>query len=287
MIKKMLYILGVAGVLLLSACGKEAQPAALTAVNVRVNDFELVCDDLSSASKSSASEAVTRLGIAIFDLGGNAVYTQNQNSTDDAASFGSFSCSLPAGSYVLAVVGHKCSADASIVSPALVTFPTGEVKDCFCDTAHLTLTGGTASLSMELRRAVACFRLTARAACPANVHHVDIAFSRGGSTLNPSTRLALSDLGRTGTVTVPSSFYGAVNSSVSAYVFLSSDEETMDVAVSARDASNAVLYAHAFTDVAMKRNRRVTATGDFYTSGGGAQGSFTFNTSWLEEGIAF
>ena len=65
------------------------------------------------------------------------------------------------------------------------------------------------------------------------------------------------------------------------YLFLATDEQTMDVTIETLDADGNTLFSKTVTDVPMRRNCLTAMTGAMYTNAGVSSGSFQINTEWL------
>ena len=63
-------------------------------------------------------------------------------------------------------------------------------------------------------------------------------------------------------------------------MLLGSDEGTTAIIVNAYDLKGSLIIILNITDVPMKRNRVITATGVLFNAGGSS--SFSFSSAWLE-----
>ena len=73
-------------------------------------------------------------------------------------------------------------------------------------------------------------------------------------------------------------------------LFLTTDEQTMDITIETLDADDNVIYTATVPSVTLKRNRVTTLTGAMYSVTGTANAaSFQLNTDWItpEDDIAF
>lgn len=65
------------------------------------------------------------------------------------------------------------------------------------------------------------------------------------------------------------------------FLFLISDEQTMNVTIETLDAEENVLFSKTIEDVPFKRNRVTTLTGAMYSATASAT-SFQLNTEWID-----
>ena len=66
------------------------------------------------------------------------------------------------------------------------------------------------------------------------------------------------------------------------YVFLATDEQTMDVTIETLDAEGNAIFSKTVSNVLFKRNCVTKLTGAMYSASASA-GSFQVNTDWLDE----
>ncbi|MBP3794410.1 MAG: hypothetical protein ILA23_00005, partial [Bacteroidales bacterium] len=100
-----------------------------------------------------------------------------------------------------------------------------------------------------------------------------------------TTGLATSNTGFSNTVNI-STAAGAISSSIT-YLFLASDEQTMDVTVDVLDAEGQVLSHKVATGVPFQRNRTTNLSGTLY-SAEAQTSSFQLETAWLpDQAVSF
>lgn len=282
---------------LMSSCQEEDVSHQETAlVTLSVQHFDIYDDVMVQSDKSAglfakdatASDATENITVAIFDAVGNVVYnatqTEDDSSTYDA--YGSFQLRLGYGTYTLVVVGYGTTGTTPetpvvISSPTLALFPGPKIPDCLVAQQTFSVTtGGTANLQAVLTRQVARFSVTDPAAVPSNVDSITIAFATGSKSFNPTTGLANNSNGYTRGMGVTAA-HGQTNHGYGAYLFLNSDEQLVDVAVTFYDAQGNVNYRKTLDDVYMKRNRHTRAVGSLYSSD--ADAHFTYDNAWLSD----
>lgn len=258
---------------LLASCSKDK---GTTNLHLKIFPFQIIDEPLA---KASASEAVTKLQVYLFDASNSAVDSVIQVSTD--ANFGVIDFdAIPSGTYTIVALGHIGSTMAIVDSPTQAHFPNGITPDAFCATRTITI-GSTSDLdlNMVLDRMVAEFRLCSTTPLPADVASIEIIYSASGTHFNPSTALATDNSGYTFAINTNGYAGQLVNPHCT--VLLNSDPQTMDVVVNAKNSQGAILFSHTFNGVQFQRNHRISATGPFFGTSG--TGSITFNNTWIEE----
>jgi len=95
---------------------------------------------------------------------------------------------------------------------------------------------------------------------------------------NPTTGLATANNGFSNTVVLQNAPGGTCG--ILSYLFLATDEQTMDVTFETLDANDNVLYTKTITNVPLKRNRQTTLRGVMFTNSS-ISGSFQVETDWL------
>ena len=266
---------------------------ALVPVTVSVNDFSITQGEFPDApggarSTTRAQAVGSYNGIKAVTLafysGSSEVYKTTQLKSDESTytTFGNFSLSLPVGSYTLVVLGYGLYDDDEFIltSPTQAGF-TGDVRETFAATQNVSITDNSAvNLSVTLNRVITKLKVVSTDGKAANVAKVRMTFAAGNKSFNPQSGLATVNTGSASTVS-NSSPVGETSSSVG-YVFLATDEQTMDVTIETLDAGGNTIYSTVVNDVPFKRNRCTTLSGSLYPTAGVAS-SFQVNTSWLDE----
>ena len=284
MFKKLTFFALVA--VLAASCSK-SQNQTLVPVNVKVNDFHITIDTFSDtkATLPSAYDGITKLTLAFYS-GGTEVYSATQSKTDDG--YGTFSLALPMGSYTMVALGYYGmeSSPLTLTSPTEASYTGLRALETFAHTQSVNISNTSAvNLNATLDRICAQLQVVSADGRTENANNIRMTFGAGSKSFNPTTGLALDDNGFSNTVSI-SAAAGASSTSKS-FLFLSADEETMDVIIETLDAQGNVLYTNTVTNVPFKRNRMTKLTGAVYTNSS-VGSSFQLNTSWLTaEEIAF
>ena len=284
---KKLYLLAAAGLVAWSCSlvKEDRTDCPFTApVNVHLSGFSYIQDDLPDTKAQALSQynGVKVLTLAFYDPDGTEVFKSTQN-RETAQNFGTFSTSLPLGSYTMVALGYVLYDDdaLTLTSPTEAEYTGGCVRETFSVTQAVNVTSTTAlNLSATLNRIITCLQVVSTDGKTANVNKVRMTFSAGGKAFNPTTGLATDDTGSESVVGV-SAAVGTTSTSTG-FVFLSSDEQTMDVTFETLDADGNTILSQTVTDVPFKRNRRTKLTGALYSASASA-GSFQVNTTWLDD----
>lgn len=255
----------------------------LTPVHVSVEDFLITIDTFSDTKTTVAPEnynGVKALTLAFHDSENTETYKSTQLKTDDG--FGEFSLALVPDTYTMVVVGYGIYDDEvfTLTSPTVAGFTT-DCRETFVATQEVTVSGTAAvELSATLDRIVAKLMVISTDGRPEGVARIRMGFSAGNKSFNPSTGLATSNTSFSNSVGI-SAPVGDPTSSV-CYLFLSSDEQNINVTIDALDADNNVLFERIVPAVPFQRNRCTKLTGSVYSVPASA-GSFLLNKDWEDD----
>ena len=278
------------------------QAQAQAPVTVSVSGFAVEQEDFHGTGESQGTRGTTRaltraqsvsdyanvkvLTLAFYK-GSTEVFKQTQNRDDNTTftTFGEFSTTLPIGSYTMVVLGYVLYDDdaLTLTSPTQAEYTVGSPRETFAATQAVNVTSTTAlNLSATLDRIVSQLKVISSDNRTENISNVRMTFSAGGKAFNPTTGLATVNTGFSNTVGI-STAVGARSGSVS-YLFLDSDEQTMDVTIETLDADGNTVFSTVVEDVPFKRNRITKLTGAIYdVSASATAGGFQVNTEWLDD----
>ena len=285
--KKLLFMAGLA--LLLAACStdvnNEVNNDTLVPVTVRVNGFSIAQDDFSSTRTAVGDYTGLKVLTLAFYDGDTEVYkaTQTKGSMPAGITFGNFSLDLPLGSYTMVVLGYVLYDDdaLTLTSPSQAEYTGGCPRETFSATQQVSVTSTTpVNLSANLERIITCLQVISTDGKAANVKKVRMTFSAGGRQFSPLTGLATANTGSVSTVNNSASV-GATSTSTG-FVFLTADEQTMNVTIETLDASGNPLYSTVVENVPFQRNRRTKLTGTLYPTAS-ATSSFSITTTWNDD----
>lgn len=227
----------------------------------------------------------TRLDIAIIPVNSrqNIQYVHQADATQ--SDFGSATLRLPIGKYKMVAIASAMKGEVNIVSAEEVTFPENESLD---DMAYvckdIEVKSGSNTFNCQLERAISLLKFHSSDELPAGISKVEASLSgnisrvfnpttgygvkgAGDNTQNRSWSLANMKPGKTMTISM--------------YVFLSSEKETIQADLNIYNTDNEVIKALHFDQVTLQQNHVTTYTGPLFTSGSAFE--FTFeNTDLLK-----
>ena len=285
----------IAGMILLAAscsndeCGNFVENnGGYTPVTVSVSGFSVEQGDFSGTTRATAIgsyDGVSFITLAFYASNGTEVYkhTQEKGNLEQGETFGEFSTPLPIGSYTMVVLGYVLYDDdaLTLTSPTQAEWTVNAPRETFAATQEVNVTNTTAlNLSATLDRIVAQLKVISTDKRTANVEKVRMTFAAGGKQFSPTTGLATVNTGSVSTVSAGVAV-GELSGSIG-YVFLATDEQTMDVTIETLDAQGNTIFSKTVENVPFQRNRKTKLTGAIY-SASAAAGSFEVNTDWLAD----
>ena len=272
---------------------------ALTPVTVSVSGFAVSQEEFpGGTTRSGGSRGPTRAaqdaaeysGVKSLTLafyrGATETYkvTQTKDALDEGETFGEFSLSLPMGSYTMVVIGHGLNDGEpaiTLTSPTLATFGDKPARETFITTQEVNITTPNAvDVSATLSRVVSKLQVQSSDTRTNPAYSVRMTFAAGGKSFSPKTGLATVNTGFSNAVDI-STAVGATSLSNS-YLFLSADEQTMDVTIETLDEDGNVVFSKLVEDVPFRRNRVTKLTGAMYTNSS-VSGVFQVETAWLDD----
>jgi hypothetical protein len=256
-------------------------------VRVHVSDFSYSVEDLpeTRSTQSPASYENVKVMTLAFFSGTTEIYSETQLKSDASTynTFGDFTCTLPIGSYTMVVIGRDAGTGNSdvftLTSPTLAAYTSEKVRETFTKTQTVTI-AGTAPVDLgeiTLDRVVSQLGIISTDTRPANAAKIRTTFGGGSKSFSPASGLAVNDAGFA-TLSTPSADVGETIG-VKNYLFLATDEETMDVTIEVLDANDEVLYTKLVENVPFKRNRLTRLTGALFNAT--LTTSFNLETTWL------
>lgn len=283
--KRLLYIAAVA--LLTAACSNENEELdteKLVPVTVQVSDFSISLDEPETRAAQNIADyaGIKVITLAFYDANGTEVYKTTRQKSDNTTytTFGRFNLNLYKGSYKMVVLGYgQSEGDVfTLTSPTEAAFTGAHARETFAATQPVSITGTNAvNLSATLNRIVSKLILSSSDYRTEDATNIRVTFSAGGKSFNPTTGLALSNDGLTNTVSI-SSEVGNPSSSVS-YLFLASDEQSIDVTIDVLNAQGNSISHRVVNSVPFKCNRTTNLTGAIYSAP--ITSTFQVNADWL------
>ena len=277
----MVAVLAIA-ILGITACHKDNtnEPLGSAKVTVSVNDFSISQEDFPTKDAVAAYTGVKAMTLAFFDANGTAVYNTTQLRADNTTytTFGEFELSLPLGSYTMVVLGYGSDQPITLNSATEAIYTADRVRETFVASQTVNVAStNPLNLNAELSRVVSKVIVRSTDTRTAGVDSVRVTFAAGGKGVNPQTGLASSNNGLSNCVAI-SSAVGAASSTIS-YLFLASDQQTMNLTVETIKPNGTVYSTRTVADVPLQRNKITVVQGPMYSTASGA--SFTVSTSWI------
>ena len=262
---------------------------AVAPVKVHVSGFTVDQTDFAGVRTRGEQNLASYDGVNVVTLafydGSTEVkkITQVRSDASTFTTFGEFGLYLPMGSYQMVAVACYVSETSpfALTSLSEASYTGAHVFETFLASDEVAITStDELDISATLERIVSKLMVFSSDGKTADVKKVRMTFSGGSKRFNPTTGLATGNTGFANTVGNTSET-GSTSSSVG-YLFLASDEQTMDVTIETLDEQEGVVYRTTVADVPFKRNRVTKLTGALYTNAP-LSGGFKVETDWLED----
>lgn len=284
-LKKLPLVIGVLA--LFASCNNESdtntKSVQMAPVHVQINDFDISVQSMAptrAAKPLAEYDNAKAITLAFYD-GNTEVYktTQYRESLGGGETFGEFDLSLPLGSYTMVALayGFQEGDVLTLTSPTQAAYTGDHARETFAVTQAVNIANTTAvNINATLNRIVAKLDVNSTDGRPAQASSIRVTFSGGSKSFNPTTGLAVGNAGFSNVVSI-SAAVGNVTKSGS-YVFLATDEQTVDVTIEVLNSENTAIFTKQISDVPLKRNVTTILTGSMYTNNGNA--SFLINSGW-------
>lgn len=256
-------------------------------VKVHVSGFSVSQEDFPATRAAQSVEdysGVKAVTLAFYSGSTEVLKTiQLREDASTYTTFGEFDCSLPMGSYTMVVIARgQGEGDVfTLTSPTEAAYTCDHSRETFACTQTVNITSTDAvDISATLNRIVAKLQVFSTDGRTANATNVRMTFAAGGKAFNPTSGLATSNTGFANTVPI-SAAVGSTSNSVS-YLFLTTDEQNVDVTIETLDGEGNTLFSKTIDYVPFKRNRVTKLTGAMYTNES-IDGGFQLNSDWLSD----
>lgn len=287
-----LFVIGI-----LSACSSESNSVdenGLVPVQVTFSGLDVsVVPDGSRGLTTRATVSgakVDRIAFTVFNVKGEKVYSV-VNENPKADDFDKVKCLLHIGTYKFVAVAHKAktaeSKAAVITSPTEATLGETNIPSCvYSKVTNVTVSGNTTqSVNIEFgKRITSSFDLNVTDAYPDEIENVEIILNPSKDqaanpyAFNPSTGCAASALTYNASFNRKSfSVKSFTGKTLSISLFLTSDEQKMNVTINMKNSDGITLYTRTLNDVTFRQHTSTIAKGTFFSSQ--VSGSFTFDTT--------
>ena len=287
-----LFVIGI-----LSACSSESNSVdenVLVPVQVTFSGLDVsVVPDGSRGltTRATVSEAkVDRIAFTVFNAKGEKVYSVvNENPKSD--DFGKVKCLLHIGTYKFVAVAHKAKTAESkasvITSPTEATLGEANVPSClYSKVTDVTVSGNTTQdVTIAFgKRITSSFELNVTDDYPDEIENVEIILNPSKDqaanpyAFNPSTGCAASALTYNASFNRKSfSVTSFTGKTLSISLFLTAEEQKIDVTINMKNSDGITLYTRTLNDVTFRQHTSTIAKGTFFSSQ--VSGSFTFDTT--------
>lgn len=288
-----IYFLLAGFVLLVASCSNDSdvnlnEKDKMAPVSVHVNDFNVSVEPISATRGASAVadySGINAITLAFYKSDNSQEYKNTQLKSDHTTytTFGDFSLSLPMGSYTMVVVAYYTNeySPFTLTSPTEASYTGARARETFATTQTVNITSTSAvDISATLNRIISMLTVISSDGKTADVSNVRMTLSGGSKSFNPTTGLATDNAGFANTM--GNSAAVGTTSTSNTCLFLTADEQTMDVTIETLDAGGNTLFSTTVENVPFKRNSVTKLTGSIYTNSGIA-GGFQVNTDWLPD----
>lgn len=272
--KKCLFFLAL--VLLVAGCKKNEGVAP---IHVQINDFTVTQEDITRNEVPVVDyQGVKAITLAFYE-GTTEVYKTTQFRADASTftTFGTFDCTLGIGSYTMVVLAYGSENEITLTSPTSAAYTTDKCRETFAYTQTVNVTTTAAiNLGATLDRVISKVKVQSIDNQVLEARKVNLTFSAGGISFNPTTGLATSNTGLTNEITIAAASGGTTY--FTSYLFLASDEQTVNVTIDILDEDDATLYHKVVNNVPLKRNRMTVLRGQLFSSS--SSGQFFVESDW-------
>ena len=236
----------------------EPDDESLVNVTLTVSPYSQTSFGEKVRAAGSIGAVCKRISIVVFQ-DGEKVKTIHQTSAGD--DFGNVSLKLPSGTYELVTIAHNSESTASIATDGRITFASNVVTDSFCDYSSLEVGTESVSLSIEVKRVVAMFRVITTDEMPAAATQLKFYYTGASSTFNPFTGFGCVNSRQTVKMDIREG-----QDTFEVYTFPHETDDFIDVTVTALNAADQVVGERKFEDVPITVGYITTYNGELFTS---------------------
>lgn len=287
-----LFVIGI-----LSACSSESNSVdenGLVPVQVTFSGLDVsVVPDGSRGLTTRATVSgakVDRIALKIFDTSGKEIYSVVKDNPNEEG-FDKVKCLLHVGDYKFVAVAHKAktavSKAAVITSPTVATLgETNVPSSVYSKVMDVTVSGNTTQdVTIAFgKRITSSFELNVTDDYPDEIENVEIILNPSKDqaanpyAFNPSTGCAASALTYNASFNRKSfSVMSFTGKTLSISLFLTAEEQKIDVTINMKNSDGITLYTRTLNDVTFRQHTSTIAKGTFFSSQ--VSGSFTFDTT--------
>ena len=218
-------------------------------------------------TRSSVSDAFSRISIAIFNQDGERVDYSNRSLGDKG--YGSASFSLPQGWYQVVVIGHSAKQNPTTTNASKIQFTkaTG-YSDTFLHNEYVELGDTPVVVSADVQRIVSLCRVVLTDTIPDNVSTLHFEYTGGSGYFDASTGLGVSTSKMKQLVDFDA-VAGRDSTVYDLYTFLPEAVDSIHLNAVAKDEEDNTICSREF-DVPVKRRQITKLSGPFFSSQSGS-----------------
>ncbi len=219
-------------------------------------------------------DSYSRITCSLF-LSGNKVKNINQNS--GTANFGTIRTNLEQGTYTLVAIAHNGEGNATVSSPAKVTFYNNKCTNTAYVHTTLEVDADGAEKTVTPQCAVAMIRIHVNDEIPDTAQTIKLYYTGGSSTLDASTGYGCVNSRQTEVRTM-----STTQKDYDIYTFPHSDGKKLHITITVYDSHSNTLTTKELNDVEVKQGYKTTCTINLFSNTGDdeTQSSFTFDPTW-------
>lgn len=226
-----------------------------------------------SRAGTPINQVCNRIDLAIFDDNGRVTKISQQSDNEE---FGKIGVNLANGAYQVVIIAHNCTGAATISTPDKITFPNNKVTDTFYYYADISISG-EAEYTIQMKRAVAKFRLITDKNVPANVATMKFYYLGGSSTFDATTGFGNVNSRQTELRNIDTT-----TNQYEIYTFPHANTGELKITVTAMDAAENTILERVFEEVPVERNMVTQYSGTFFSDDPTQSSSLilTTNDTW-------
>lgn len=230
-------------------------------------------------TRTTPSNACTRINYAIYDLDGTRIKQVNQQLDD--AHFGTASFQLGKGDYYMVVVAHSSNGNPTMTDPTCIKFTNAQgYSDTFLCSGPITISDEPLDMSLTLERIVALCRFVITDDYPANVTKMKFYYTGGSGAFDAYTGLGSVNSKQTMIFDISDG-----SKQFDLYTFLHDIEGIIHLTVTALDDDDNILHERLF-DVPLYQNHLTWLSGAYFVGSGSSTATVSginIHTDWAAE----
>ena len=250
----------------------ETQKKDLT-FSVQGDDFQI---DQSSLTRAAASDVLKTLDLALYTINSDGTYSKyaevQSSSSDD--NFGVISVpDVAYGTYKVVAMGNATSSyggHATLSDPLSITYEEEKVPMVYYTFQEVTVSSATGTVALELKPAVASFKMYMQGTIPENVSKLRFDVTQCSNSFDATTGLASAGKIKDYALSLDftSSMVGKKNMNARLNVFLPVEDYTTNspvtIKATAFDSNGEEVVSYDFASVPLRIGYVTTYTGNFF-----------------------